>query len=612
MEQKLKKAVLTICLTLALSGWISGSFGLLNSSIVYYLELSSALVALVAIAYGAIRTLMDGIFGIDVLATFAVLASIAGGEFLPAAVVALMLLGGEMLENYAQRRASRAIEKLIEAQPQTALVIREGQEVQVKSNEVHFGEVVLVKPGAKVPVDGIILKGHASINQASVTGESIPVDRFEGDIVYSGSVVLQGAIYVSATAVGESSTYGRLVLMVKEAESKRAPIVRVADRYARIFTPAIMVLGLIIYAFTGDLLRVAAVFIIACPCALTIATPTAIVASIGNAARKGILIRNGESLEKLAKVNTLVLDKTGTLTEGKLEITDIQSFGTNSVGEILRFAALAEKCSEHPFAKAILEKATEEKLAFDDPECFEHFPGLGVHAGFGSDRITVGNLRLMEKNDIAFGSKANIYLSDQQAQTVVFVAKGVEVLGAISLADRPRRKVKETIDAVKATGVKKVIVLTGDNRFVAKAVAEASGIEDAVSEMMPIDKARWVSDLRDQGFVVAMVGDGVNDAPALAEADVGIAMGLTGTDVAMETAAVTLATDDLSKLPTLIKIGKRTFGVIKQNIAFALAVNIVGIFLSTQGWVSPLAASIIHESNALLVMLNSLRLLKVN
>lgn len=573
------------------------------------MQITSAILALCTIGYGAAMNLKERFFSMDVLATIAILASIVSGEYFPATIVAVMLVGGEMLEDYAQRRSSKAIEKLIEGQPRTATVFRNGREIQVNPEEVAVGETILVKPGAKIPVDGIIQKGHASINQASVTGESLPAEKAEGAIVYNGTIVQHGAIYVVATAVGEKSTYGRIITMVKEAKEKKAPIERTADKYAKYFTPTILVTGLIVFAITGDILRTAAVFVIACPCALILSTPAAIVASIGNAAKKGILIRNGEALESISKVNTLVVDKTGTITKGKLEVTKVKSFSQYSPKEILQFAAIAEKCSEHPYARAILEKAIREDVTH--PECFEHHPGLGVYASSNGENIVTGNSRLMQKYSVHVGREVQGYVADQDRGTVILVAKKQLLLGAISLADQPRENVGEALGEVKEAGVNRIVILTGDHRNVAKKVAMECGIDDAVPDLMPTDKAHKVRELKNQGLAVAMVGDGINDAPALAEADVGVAMGVSGTEATIETAGIVLVSDDLSRLPKTFKIGKATMSVIKQNIAFALAVNIIGIVLSSQGLVSPLAASIIHESNALIVMLNSLRLLRV-
>src|SRR3990172_3997834 len=345
MIQKKKLVVIIIFISLALVGWLSATFGLLDPSTAYFLKLSSAILALCAIGFGAVKALLRHVFGMDVLATVAILASIVSGEYLPAVVVAIMLLGGEMLEDYAQQRASSAIRRLIEAQPQTATVLRNGQEVQIKPEEVKLGETVIVKPGAKIPIDGVIQKGFALINQASVTVESVPSEKAEGELVFSGTLIMQGAIYVTATAVGERSTYGRIIAMVKEAEAKRAPIERTTDRYAKYFTPGILALGLAVFAVTQDTLRMAAIFIIACPCALTLATPTAVVASIGNAAKKGILIRGGAALEATGNVNAVVLDKTGTLTLGIPKVMDVMSFGGKTESEVVGIAAVAEKFS---------------------------------------------------------------------------------------------------------------------------------------------------------------------------------------------------------------------------------------------------------------------------
>ena len=611
--EKWKIMLLVTYTSLATTAWLSSTFNLLSQNAISILEMSAAVLSFCFIAYSAASSLLEGVFGIDVLATVAIVASIIIGEYLAATVVALMLGGGEILEDYASQRASKAIQKLIEASPQTATVIRKGQEIETKIEDVRLGETVIVKPGGKIPVDGTIKKGKASVNQSSVTGESMPVERSIGDKVYGGTIIELGAIEISVTAVGEQSTYGRIIAMVKQAEKRRAPIERTADKYANYFTPAILALGTVVFLFTMDVHRVAALFVIACPCALTLATPTSIVASIGNAARKGILIRNGESLEKLSTVDTLVLDKTGTVTTGKPEVTDVKSFGKNSLQEVLRLAATAEKCSEHPLAQAILAKAERERLDPEEPRCFEVHPGLGVRIENGDEPITVGNEKMLRKYSISLSGEAKAYLTEKQTtQTVIFVAKNNAIIGSLSISDTLRDDMKNVMIEAKACGVRRTIVLTGDNAQVAKAVAERIGADEVFSDMMPADKVEHIRKLREEGHIVAMVGDGINDAPALAAADVGIAMGLSGTDVAIETAGITLATDDLKRLPKLLRIGRQTVKIIKQNIAFAFMVNVLGITLAIEGIIPPLVASMIHESNALIVMLNSLRLLRVN
>jgi Cd2+/Zn2+-exporting ATPase len=596
---------------LGVTGWLTATLELLPSTVTFWLQFSSAILALLTIGYGAICSLRERVFSMDMLATIAIVASIVSGEYFPATLVAFMLLGGEMLEDYAQHKSTNSIQKLIEEQPQTALVLREGQEIQVRPEEVNIGETVIIKPGAKIPVDGIIQKGQAYINQASVTGESVPVEKIEGTTVYSGTIVQQGAIYVTATAVGEKSTYRKIVAMVKDAKEKKAPIERAADKYAKYFTPIILILGIIILIFTRDIMRMAAVFIIACPCALILATPAAIATSIGNAAKKGILIRNGETLEKMSKIDIIAVDKTGTITKGKMEIVNIESFSQYSSEQILQFAAETEKYSEHPFAKAIIEEAHKKDLAIAQPDNFEHHPGLGVRINSNGDSIIVGNAHLMQKYAIQITPKAQEYITKQDKYTVIFVAKQQILLGAISLADQPRENIKSILTQVRENGIKRVIMLTGDNKKVAQEIAANCAIDEVISELMPADKMHKIIELKERGLTVAMIGDGINDAPALAQADIAVAMGLSGTEVAIETANVVLATDDLSKLPQMLKIGKTTMSIIKQNVAFAIAVNIIGIALSSQGLISPLLAAIIHESNALIVMANSLRLLGV-
>lgn len=611
MNQKWKIAALVLCTSLATTAWLTSTLQLLSKTTTYLLELSSAILALSFIAYSAAKSLLNRTVGIDLLATIAIIASIIGGENLPATVIALMLFGGEILENYAQQKATHAIQKLIESSPQTAIVLRNDIEIEVKAEDVRQGETVIVKPGGKIPVDGTIQKGHATINQSSITGESTPVEKTEGDKVYSGTILTLGALYITATAVGKETTYGRIITMVEEAEQRKAPIERTADKYARYFTPIIILAGIAVYFATGDIRRVASVFVIACPCALTLATPAAIVASIGNAARKGILIRNGASLEKLNKVDTIIFDKTGTITTGKPEVVEVKAFGTHSQTEVLQQAAMAEKCSEHPLAQAILAEAEKEQVDPVDPKCFQVYSGMGVRIENGSDPVTVGNEKLLKQYKIPLTTEAQTYLNQhQQTRTVILVAQNSTVIGGLSLSDTARNNAKQAITETKLNGIQKTVMVTGDNQHVAEALGKIVGVDEVYSEMMPAEKATHVSQLKQQGHIVAMIGDGINDAPALAEADIGIAMGLSGTDVAIETAGITLATDDLKRIPELLRIGKTTITVIKQNIAFAMVVNLVGIALSIGGIISPLTAAIIHESNALLVMLNSLRLLK--
>jgi len=606
-----KKAILAISVALAAISWLSQTLNLLPPFTSTLIGMIAAGLGAIFIGHSAFGALREGNFGIDILATFAVVASVYVGEYVAAAVVVLMLGGGEILEEYTSGRASIAIEKLVEESPKTATVIRDGKEMEIPISEVSIGETVIVKPGGKIPVDGLVKSGKASVNQASITGESMPVERGVGESVFGGTIIELGSLDIEVTAIGESSTYGKIIKMVKEAEEHKAPIERTADKYAKYFTPIILGLGVLVYLFTGSLLRVASLWVIACPCSLTLATPMAVVASIGNSARKGILIRNGESLERLSSIDILALDKTGTITTGRPEVLAVKGFGAEE-NVVLSVAATAEGRSEHPLAMAILKRASYAGAKMEDTQNLTMEPGLGVRAETRDGVILVGNEKLLARNGVKLTKEIVEYSSSVESnRTLIYVAKGKKLLGAIEVADTIRGDLVGTFKDVKKY-VKKTIMLTGDNESVAKIIGEKVGVDEVFFNLLPEQKVEKIKELKAQGYKVAMIGDGVNDAPALATSDVGIAMGLRGTDVAIETAGIVLATDDLKRIPKLFKIGSSTMTVIKQNLVFAMAVNVIGIGLSVTGILPPLVASIIHESNAMIVMLNSLRLLRVD
>jgi heavy metal translocating P-type ATPase len=612
LVDRVKSGVLVVSVGLGVVSWVSQTMGLLPVDVCNLISLVGAVFGVLFIGHSAVRTLLGGVFGIDLLATVAILASIVLGENIAAIVVVLMLGGGEILEEYISGRANRAIEELIDAFPKNTLVLRDGAEVEVPVSEVKPGDVVVVKPGGIIPVDGVVTVGRATVNQSSVTGEPLPVEKAEGDDVLSGSIVELGSVRIETRVVGDDSTYGRIIAMVKEAEENQAPIVRLADRFAGYYIPIILVLGLAVYWFTRDPLRMAAVFIISCPCALTLATPMAVAASIGNSARKGILIRNGESLQKLADVDTVVLDKTGTLTLGRPEVADVRGFNGNTPHIVLALAAGAERHSEHPVAQAVMKRA--EKDGIKPTECseVETHPGLGLCVTHGDTRVTVGSEKLLRREGIEIPEEAVAYLAEQRTnQSAILVARDDTLVGALTVSDTIRENVKEVIADAKRSGAKKVVILTGDKKDVAEEVAARAGVDEVIADLLPAEKVTHIKRLKESGKVL-MVGDGINDAPALATADVGAAMGLTGTDIAIETAGITLANNRLEGVPKLLRIGRETMKNVKLNIAFALTVNVIGIALSAMGLVTPLTASIIHESNALLVMLNSLRLLRVD
>ena len=613
MVERRKVMLLSVVIILATTSWLTGILSLLPKGTSSLLGLMAAVLGVLFIGHSAIGTLMEGVFGIDVLATVAIIASIYVGEYIAASVVVIMLGGGEVLEDIAFSRATSAIEKLVDDFPQTAFVLRNDVEVEVPVSEIEVGETVIVKPGGMIPVDGVIRDGKATVNQASVTGESLPVEKASGDDVFSGSLVELGALEINATAVGDKSTYGQIISMVREAQIYKAPIVSLADKFAGYYIPVILVIGVAVLLWTRNPLRMASVFIIACPCALTLATPTAIVASIGNSARKGILIRTGESLERLGDVDTLVVDKTGTITSGKPSVVDVKGYNGYDARQVLSYAAGAERHSEHPIAQAVLSRAKEDKVALVECSEFEVYPGLGVCVTHEEYSIVVGSEKLLRENNIVLQGQAREDLEiEEAARSVVFVAVDGEVVGSLMVSDTLREGVKEVLAEAKKYGVKRTVMLTGDRVEVAERIGAEVGIDIVEADLMPDEKVERIQALKDKGSRVLMVGDGINDAPALAAADVGVAMGLTGTDIAMETAGITLATDRLDRLPMLLRIGKETMKVVKLNIAFALIVNLLGIILSIMGIVTPLVAALIHEGNAMIVMLNALRLLRVD
>lgn len=613
MVDRKKILLLAATVTLATVSWFSQSLSLLPNEVSTNLALLGAVLGVIFIGHSALTTLLRGVFGIDLLATVAIVTSIWVGEYLAASIVVIMLGGGEALEGMIFNRASNAIKKLIKAFPKTAVVIRDGVEVEVPVSQVAVDDIVVVKPGGMIPVDGVVVEGSAPVNQSSVTGESMPVEKVVGSEVLSGSIVELGALRVKAKMVGEKSTYGRIVTMVHEAEENQAPIVRLADRFAGYYIPVILLLGLGVYFFTQEPLRMASVFIISCPCALTLATPMAVAASIGNSARKGILIRNGESLQRVSEVDAIVMDKTGTLTLGQPEVVEVRGFKGASEEEVLSLAAGAERLSEHPLARAVLKKA--ESLGIKPIYCseFQVVPGLGICVTHDKIKIIVGNEKLLKENGVNISEEAKAYVEREGVtQSAMFVARGSEVVGALRASDTLRDNVVEVMAEAKRNGIKKIVMLTGDRKEVAETVGKHIGVDEVVSNLLPSEKVNHVKRLKEDGDTVLMLGDGINDAPALATADVGVAMGLTGTDVAVETAGITLAANRLEGIPELLRIGKETMRIVKLNIVFALVVNAIGIILSTSGVITPLTASIIHESNALLVMFNSLRLLRVN
>ncbi|MCJ7610490.1 cation-translocating P-type ATPase [Candidatus Bathyarchaeota archaeon] len=602
--------VFEVCLTLTIVGGLLLLIGYQPRIWSDILAFSAAAIGGSLITVKSVRALLKRDFGVDVLASVAIWLSVLVGEYVAAAMVVVMLNGGELAEDFAEGRSSKAIEKLIKSAPMTARVRRNGQEVDVPVEDVDVGEIVLVKPGEKIPLDGAVVRGNGLVTQAAITGESIPSEKSVKSPVYGNTLLENGTLDISVTKKSSETVFAQIVRQVEEAQSRRARVERVADRYARWFAPIILLAAVVTQLATGNVLSTAAVLVISCPCALTLATPIAVVAGLGNAANNGVLIRGGTFLEEVGRCDTVIIDKTGTVTLGKPRVVGVKPLGDRSQEDVLRLAGTAEQRSEHSLASAVLEKAKELGVVFDELDEFHMEPGYGVISKLGEHRILVGNLSLMKGYGLATNSGLTSLIDSESklGRTAIVVAEDSEIAGVVIVADTLREGVKESISEMKQAGVKSVVMLTGDTMPVARQVAGQVGIDDVYAGLLPADKVIHVQEYRKRGSRVIVVGDGINDAPALASANVGIAMGITGTDVTMETAGIVLMTDDLSKVAKTMRLSQKALSLIKQNVAFALSVNIVGLLLSTQGFVSPVLASIIHESNVLIVVFNSLRL----
>jgi Cd2+/Zn2+-exporting ATPase len=528
-----------------------------------------------------------------------------------AATVIFIMLLGEFLEHLTVGKTRKAIASLIQLSPKTAWVRREGKEVQVPIEEVKSREVVIVKPGERIPVDGKIISGCGSINQSMLTGESIPVEKGVGDRIYCGTINEAGSCEIETTQIAEDTKLSQIKRLILEAQAEKSPTQRVMDRFARYFIPAILLIAFATFLITGDPIRAITILIVACPCALVLGTPTAVVAAIGNAARQGILIKGGVFLEQMGRLKTLLMDKTGTLTHGRPIVVEIKSLDGMDEKEILYWAAIAEKRSEHPLARAILERAEETGLHIPHPEWFENFRGKGVKAQWDTKSIIVGSYELVKDQRVPIPSpvKELLHAKETEGMTSLLIALDHRISGIISIADTLRERAKATIDKIRKEGVSQIWMLTGDSPHVADRIGKELGIRYE-ARLLPEDKVLRVKEWKKQGQVVAMVGDGVNDAPALAAADVGIAMGAVGTDVAIETADVALMTDELEKIPIAIRLSRKALRVIKENLVFALVFNAIMVFISAQGWVSMILGAVMHQASSLLVILSSMRLLR--
>ncbi len=547
-----------------------------------------------------------------VLISIALIAAVFVGEYFAAGEVAFIMMLGELLEERTVSKAKAGIKDLISVVPPTARVRRDGQEINIPAEKVQVGDMVLVKPGEYIPVDGIVASGQSAVNQAAVTGESMPVDKLPGDEVYIGSLNQLGSLGIKATKVGEDTTLAKVIKLVEEAEKSKAPIIRTADRWAAWMVPAALLTAILVYVFTADIIRAVTILIVFCPCALCLATPTAMMAGIGQAAKTGILVKSGQAMEVSGKITAVIFDKTGTLTKGKPMVTEIKAFNALSEQKLLQLAAIAEKFSEHPLSQAIIKKAYEENLTVPDPDSFKVRLGHGLEANYSGSLILIGNRKLMKQESIPLAHEIEIFITqaEEKGQTALLLAVGGSLAGVITVADPVREESAEAVKRLQEDGIREIWLLTGDNPRTAAAIAAATNITRYVAEQLPEQKGKVVNRLKEQGYQVAMVGDGINDAPALALADIGIAMGATGTDVAVQTADIALMSNDIGKISQLINLSRQTLRTINFNILLSMLINFVAIVLASLGIMGPILGALVHNAGSVLVIANSARLMK--
>ena len=539
------------------------------------------------------------------LIAIAMVASLLIGEIFAAGEVAWIMALGALLEDWTVERAKKGLRNLINLTPQTGRRIVDGKEEMISVDEIKIGDTLRILPGESVPVDGEIINGTSSLDQSIMTGESLPIDKEVGDEVFCGTMNLYGAIDIKATSLGENSSLQKLIDLVKAADEKQAPTQRIADKWATWLVPVALIIAIAAWLITGNIERGVTVLVVFCPCALILATPTAIMAAIGQATKYGVLIKSGEALETLGALNTLVFDKTGTLTYGNLEVSDVISLKEDMNNlDLLKIVASCEKLSEHPLAKAIVNNAREAEIDIEEPQDFKMYPGKGVTCINSYGKVYAGNSKFLSENNIDVNIDDYLDKLKHEGKASIIVALNDEVIGLIGLSDVIREDSKKMIDSLHDLGTE-TILLTGDNTETANYFASKVGIGKVYGNLLPEEKLSWIEKLKNEGKKVCMIGDGVNDAPALKTADVSVAMGSVGSDVAIEAADIALLGDDIGKIPYLKKLSNSTLFTIKANIAISMTINAVAIICSVLGLLNPVTGAIVHNAGSCLVVLNA-------
>ena len=539
------------------------------------------------------------------LIAIAMVASLLIGEVFAAGEVAWIMALGALLEDWTVERAKKGLKNLINLTPQTGRRITNGIEEIIPVDEIKIGDTLRILPGESVPVDGEIITGTSSLDQSIMTGESLPIDKEVGDEVFCGTINLYGAIDIKATSIGENSSLQKLIDLVKAADEKQAPTQRIADKWATWLVPVALGIAIVAWLVTGNIERGVTVLVVFCPCALILATPTAIMAAIGQATKYGVLIKSGEALETLGGLNTLVFDKTGTLTYGNLEVSDVISFKDDLPSEdLLKIVASCEKLSEHPLAKAIVKNAKEAQIDIEKPQDFKMYPGKGVTCTNSYGKIYAGNSKFLSEHNMEVDVDCQLDKLRHEGKASIIVALNDEVIGLIGLSDVIREDSKDMIERLHELGTE-IILLTGDNSETANYFARQVRIGKVFGNLLPEEKLSWIEKLKSEGKKVCMIGDGVNDAPALKTADVSVAMGSVGSDVAIEAADIALLGDDIGKIPYLKKLSNSTLFTIKANIVMSMAINAAAIICSVLGLLNPVTGAIVHNAGSCLVVLNA-------
>lgn len=602
-------------------------FGYLSSAMYGEESIQTILIFGLSILIGGYSLIKVGLvnltklqFDMKTLMTIAVIGAAVIGEWGEGAVVVFLFAISEALESYSMDKARQSIRTLMDIAPRTAIIKRGKNEYEVAVEDIQIGDVMILKPGQKIAMDGEVIQGQSSINQASITGESVPVHKIIGDEVYAGTLNEEGSLEVRVTKRVEDTTIAKIIHLVEEAQAEKAPSQQFVDKFAKYYTPAIMLISLLVATVPplflgGDwsewIYRGLAVLVVGCPCALVVSTPVAIVTAIGNAARHGVLIKGGIHLEEAGRLKVVAFDKTGTLTKGTPEVTSVVSLSEMSISEILQLSASIEKFSQHPLASAILKEAEKQKIELVPVADFQSITGKGAKATIGDQVIYIGSPNMFRETlSITSAIEVQVKALQMDGKTVMLLGDENEIKGFIAVADQVRESSLNVIKKLHKLGIQKTIMLTGDNQATGSAIGKQLGLTDVKAELMPQDKLSVIKSLREEYGKVAMVGDGVNDAPALASATVGIAMGGAGTDTALETADIALMADDLEKLPYTIALSRKTLNVIFQNVAFALGLKVLALLLIIPGWLTLWMAIFADMGATVIVVLNSLRLLR--